>query len=204
MVRGVQSLFSKPWPKPGKLHVYALPDDHLRDVIVGFQSIMDETDYCVPQPRAFLHATVQSLPVYLDDSDPARLSELRQQLAELAAGTAPFRLQATGPYVNSRGITVNAEPTAGWLQLVDGVREVATRTITTPDAIGAPPFAPHISVGYGRADGSSEPLEKALAELGRSIEEDFVIDRIHLLAVNQHVADGFFDWEPVADFALAG
>lgn len=44
MVRGVQSLFSKSWPKPGNLHVYALPDDHLRDLIVGSRSIMDETD----------------------------------------------------------------------------------------------------------------------------------------------------------------
>ncbi|MBO0811719.1 MAG: 2'-5' RNA ligase family protein, partial [Microlunatus sp.] len=122
----------------------------------------------------------------------------------LAAGTAPFQLQLTGPYVNGRGITADAEPTAEWRQLIDEVRTAASQSMISTEELGDPPFAPHISVGHGRADGDSEPLETALAGLGRSLYEDFVIDRIHLLAVDQHVEEGIFDWEPIADFTLAG
>jgi 2'-5' RNA ligase len=200
----VKSLFENPWPLPGKLHVYALPDDRLRDELVGYQSILADVDYCVPQPRAFLHATLQSYPVFHGQVEPSGLVALKEELARRAALIEPLALQFGGPVVHDKAITADAAITDEWTRLIEAVRAAAVGTICDEDDLGAPPFGPHVSLGYARADGSTEDLEKALVELGRPLDRELMVDRIHLLAVNQHPVDGIFDWEPIESFPLGG
>lgn len=200
----MESLFSNPWPQSGKLHVYALPDDRLRDELVGYQPILDGVDYCRPQPRDFLHATVQSYPVYRDQLPADRLASLQDALARFTATQPSFTLRFGGPVVHKRAITADAEKIDPWERLVAGIRAAATATVCSDDDLDGPPFRPHISLGYARATGSAADLTAALDQLDRPLDRELVVDQVHLLAVNMHPAEGRFDWEPVASYKLGG
>ena len=200
----MESLFKNPWPYTGKLHVYALPDDELRDELLGYQTILDGVDYCRPQPRDYLHATVQSYPVFRQQVRGARLDALQDGLAQFTATLAPFTLRFGGPVVHKRAITADAEGIESWEQLVAGIRRAATSTVCTEDDLDKAPFRPHMSLGYAKADGSTAELKQALAALGRPLDRELVVDQVHLLAVDMHPDEGRFDWEPVASYKLGG
>lgn len=207
------------WPSMrNRLHVYLLPDEELRAALVARQKALEGFDYCSVQPAAFLHATVQQFAVTTEQVTPEQLEAFTRQLAQFAADFQPFDIPLTAPVADDWSLGVRGLPSAEWHHLVDGVRTVAAETINIDHEMPKAPFGPHLSLGYGVADGSSEQIQLASDSLNGSRglntlnDSDALagselpllrVSELHLLAVHQDVEAGIFHWDSSKTFAVS-
>jgi hypothetical protein len=66
-----------------------------------------------------------------------------------------------------------------------------------------PNMVPHTSIGYGIADGDSGTITSTLQTV-RIAPVEVPITALHLVAVQQHRAQGRFTWDHLAELPLAG
>ncbi|MGI5125842.1 2'-5' RNA ligase family protein [Pseudonocardia sp. CA-107938] len=191
-----------PWPH-GALHVYALPGERLQAALEPFHEPIAATGFCAPQPPEFLHATITRFPWFLDDPTIPAIADVTAAVADVASSHAPFTVELSGPGITEYGVVVDAPPPPQWDALVDGVRAIPAR-LDPGREMPNRPYAPHVSVGYGVAEGDGEVLRAPLAAV--PAPGPFVLDvrEVHLLAVRQEPERGIFSWDPIAVLPLSG
>jgi hypothetical protein len=191
-----------PWPR-GALHVYALPDPTLRAALTPFHEPIEAVSFCAVQPAEFLHATVTRFPWFLADPTIPSIEEVTAAVAEAVSGVAPFTVELGRPEITEYGVVVDAPAIPAWDALVDGVRAVATAL--DPDrALPNRPYRPHVSVGYGVADGDGELLKGPLDAIGVADPFRLHVAEVHLLSVHQEPERGIFSWDPITVLPLGG
>ncbi|MDQ4504094.1 hypothetical protein [Sinomonas sp. ASV322] len=190
------------WPSMrNRLHVYVLPGDELRSALVERQRALDDVDYCSVQPAEYLHATVQQLSHTNDEADPAAVERFIGRLGDLAASTKPFTVPLAAPVVDDFSLGVRGPSTPEWSALLDGVRAAAAETVNAGLPIPNPPFAPHVTLGYGVAEGSGERIQRASDALGGPVPP-LAVAGLHFLAVHQDTERGRFTWDTTTELAF--
>lgn len=185
-----------------RLHVYALPDDELRSALAHRQRILADVDYCSVQPADYLHATVQQLTPTYDDADPRAVERFLERLGNLTAELKPFEVPLSGPVADDWSLGVRGPATPEWNALVDGVRAAAAETVNTGVPLPGPPFVPHLTLGYGLADGSTERLQNASDGFGADPLPPLRVTEVHFLPVHQDTERGTFTWDTTTAFGL--
>jgi 2'-5' RNA ligase len=201
----VKSIFARmtwPWQRDA-LHVYALPDPALRAALTPFHRPIEAVPFCAVQPAEFLHATVTRFPWFLADPAIPPIEEVTAAVAEAVSGLAPFTVELGGPVITEYGVVVDAPASPAWDELVDGVRAVAT-TLDTERQLPNRPYGPHVSVGYGVADGDGELLQGPLDAVAAPGPFRMRVAEVHLLSVHQEPDRGIFSWDPIAVLPLGG
>lgn len=191
-----------PWPR-GALHVYALPDPTLRAALTPFHEPIEAVSFCAVQPAEFLHATVTRFPWFLADPAIPPIEEVTAAVAEAVSRVAPFTVELGRPAITEYGVVVDAPAVPAWDALVDGVRAVAT-DLDPGRALPNRPYRPHVSVGYGVADGDGELLQGPLDAIGVAGPFRMHVDEVHLLSVHQEPERGIFSWDPITVLPLGG
>ncbi|GAP54124.1 hypothetical protein AHiyo6_06890 [Arthrobacter sp. Hiyo6] len=203
----VKRFFGTPmtlWPLRNRLHVYVLPDDDLRSELGKRQRILKEFDYCSIQPAEYLHATVQQFAVSTEDTTAEQTAAFMDALKLLAATTAPFSIQLAAPKAEDWALGARGTTTPEWKALVEGVRTAAARTINSGTPMPEAPNRPHISLGYGLADGSSEDIQRASDDVTTNGLPPLKIKEMHFLAVHQNIERGTYTWNATSPVTLAG
>lgn len=212
------------WPSMrNRLHVYLLPDEELRAALVAKQKALEGFDYCSVQPAAYLHATVQQFAVTTEQVTPEQLEAFARQLARFAADLQPFDIPLAAPVADDWSLGVRGLPSAEWHHVVNGVRAAAAETINLGHEMPKAPFGPHLTLGYGVADGSSEQIQLASDSLNDSRNLSGLtssggpngsgalagsglpplrVNKLHLLAVHQDVEAGIFHWDSSETFSI--
>ncbi|MFI5736091.1 2'-5' RNA ligase family protein [Kribbella sp. NPDC051587] len=193
-----------------KLHIYAIPPEPLRELAAEYHDVMREHGHLIStQPPQWLHVTVQLIDRHLADLTGEDLEALIATLDVDLSGTPAFTLTMGPPVIGVHSVGFRSlPPTMAFTVLVDRCR-VAIADVLGEAAI-APEGAqqkPHASLGYGVADGDSDSLIGALNALTYAASRDstpitFAVDRVHLVAVDQDLAEGRYTWRSLATFPL--
>ncbi|NYE96632.1 2'-5' RNA ligase [Psychromicrobium silvestre] len=178
-----------------RLHVYALPDPELRAALVDYQRALTPFSYCSVQPPKFLHATVQQFAVTSEEVTQQQLAAFASELERLASSMKPFEIALSTPVADDWSLGVRGKPSLEWENLVSGVRSAAQQTINLDREMPRAPFGPHLTLGYGVAQGSSEQVQAASDALKLSELPPLKVQEIHFLAVHQDVEHGIFHWD---------
>jgi hypothetical protein len=191
-----------PWQR-GALHVYALPAPALRAALTPFHGPIEAVSFCAVQPPEFLHATVTRFPWFLADPAIPPVEEVTAAVAEAVADIAPFTVELGRPWITEYGVVVDAPAVPAWDGLVDGVRAAAT-ALDPGRQLPNRPYAPHVSLGYGVADGDGELLKGPLDAIPAATPFRMHVHEVHLLSVHQEPERGIFSWDPIAVLPLGG
>ena len=201
----MKSIFARmtwPWQR-GSLHVYALPDPALRAALVPFHEPIEAVSFCAVQPPEFLHATVTRFPWFLADPTVPPVERVTAAVAEVVTAMTPFTVELGRPEITEYGVVVDAPAVSAWDGLVDGVRAVAT-ALDPGRPLPNRPYRPHVSVGYGVADGDGELLQGRLDAIPAATPFRMHVAEVHLLSVHQEPERGIFSWDPIAVLPLGG
>ncbi|MEV5542063.1 2'-5' RNA ligase family protein [Saccharopolyspora shandongensis] len=196
------------WEIQERLHVYALPNQKVRDVVTEYHTLLGDdpiSQYGLGlQPADFLHFTVQMLRKHRSEVTQPDLDELVTHLAKQLRHVDPITLQVGPPQAGVHAVELWIAPDADevWGELVGHTRTAVTN-VFGPDALPplGPNAVPHTSLGYGVRPGDSGAITNAIKQIRRPLVE-VTVDQIHLLAVTQHPARGCFTWEPIAAIPL--
>lgn len=186
------------------LHVYALPR-LATELITPYQEAIERSGVCAVQPEGFLHATVTRLPGHRNTVAADQLASYRAALDRTAAIARPFTVALGRPAVRNTAVAAAGESTAQWQTLVHDVRQAAAACFPG-QPLPAPPFAPHVSLGYGTHPAADAPLVRELEMLAESTrwQAELVVDAIHLLAVHANPSPGTFTWDVVSVHPFGG
>ncbi|HEY8294908.1 MAG TPA: 2'-5' RNA ligase family protein [Micrococcaceae bacterium] len=187
-----------------RLHVYVLPQAELRVELEARQRALESAEYCSIQPGGFLHATVQQFAVTSEEVSAGQLAAFNGALADLAAATEPFGVDLDAPLADDFSLGVRGTPTPPWRALVERVRSAGAETINAGFRLPGAPGRPHISLGYGLADGSTAQVQAAADALALRRLPALRVDGVHVLAVHQDVRRGIFTWDSSALHRLRG
>ncbi|WP_422933996.1 2'-5' RNA ligase family protein [Sinomonas sp. P47F7] len=185
-----------------RLHVYVLPDDELRSTLVARQSVLEGVEYCSVQPEPYLHATVQQFATAAEEVSPEEVEAFTERLALLAEDTEPFSIELGAPVADQFGLGVRGALSPEWTRLVDRVREAAAATVNKGRPMPAAPFGPHVTLGYGIADGSSDQLQRESDLLATEPIPALKVASLHFLGVHQDTDAGTFTWDATVPFEL--
>lgn len=199
------------WGRPGRLHVYAVASDTLREVVARYHAALDgvaQAQGLGLQPPEFVHFTVQMLRVHRDDLAPDQLGALVDKLAAALAEHEPLTLRVGPPAASQHAVELWVDPAADepWGELVAATRRAAA-TVLGEDAL--PPLAgnatPHTSLGYGIGPGDSGVITSALKALRpRPGLIDVPVQQVYLVSVRQLPEQGRYVWETLAELPLGG
>lgn len=197
------------WPRQGRLHVYATPNDELRRTVAEYQAALGRdpaVEYGLGLvPARWLHATVQMLHPAVDELDQAQLDAVTAALRRRLAAVAPLTLAVGPPQASRHAVELWTDPAADepWRGLVEAVRTAARDTL---GAAALPPVdpgaVPHTSIAYGIGTGDSGAATSALKRV-RAHAVMVPVEAVQLVAVHQHPEQGFFSWETLAELSLA-
>ena len=189
------------WPTlRNRLHVYVLPNQDLRAELQRRQQILEAFDYCSVQPGAYLHATVQQFAVTSDEVNGEQLRAFREAAARVAATTRPFTIELGAPLADDWSLGIRGTATPHWTSLVEAVRAAAAQTVNTGLPLPDAPYGPHITLGYGLADGSTERIQAASDATNAQELPALKVEAIHLVAVHQDPERGTFTWDQTASW----
>lgn len=186
-----------------RLHVYVLPDNELRSVLGERQLILNDFDYCSVQPPEYFHATVQQFAVTREEVSAEQAAAFMDALQLLAAEMEPFSIELAAPAADNWALGVRGIATPAWRAVADGVRAAAARTINAELPIPPGVHVPHISLGYGLADGSTEQIQRASEDTKNRIPP-LKVDTLHFVAVHQDMERGTYTWDTTSPVQLAG
>ena len=194
------------WPqRHDKLHVYVLPDASGLEYAERFRDALTEYPAVSAMPRQYLHFTVQMIERFLHEVSEERITQLVSALDEAVRNLSPIELELTTPSVHESHVRLDGVgPATGFFELVTRVRS-AIISVLGDDAVKplGPGWGPHVSLGYGIADGENEPLARALEQVAANVEPARVrFDAVHLLSVSQHPDEGTFGWDSLAVIKL--
>lgn len=186
-----------------RLHVYVLPDDELRSALGERQFILNNFDYCSVQPPEYFHATVQQFSLTNEEVSTEQTAEFMDALRLMASAIEPFSIELSAPTADDWGLGVRGIATPAWSAVTAGVRAAASRSInaSTPMPLGV--AVPHISLGYGLANGNTEEIQRASDDNRKRIPA-LKVDSLHFLAVHQDVERGTFTWDATSPVQLTG
>ncbi|MFC4947022.1 2'-5' RNA ligase family protein [Pseudonocardia sp. GCM10023141] len=191
------------WASPrDRLHVYVLPGERLSAQLAVRQKALDGIAYCSTQPVANLHATVQQFALTTGEVPADRLAAFGDGLAGLALRTTPFSVPLGPPVVGEHTLGVRGHLTQRWMDLTAAIRELALATFHADVVLPAPPSRPHVSLGYGLAEGSSTVIQDRADGLHHGVLPDLRVDALHLLAVHQDEIRGAYTWDSLGVCAL--
>ncbi|WP_336854586.1 2'-5' RNA ligase family protein [Sinomonas albida] len=185
-----------------RLHVYVLPNSELRSALSARQAVLEGVEYCSVQPEPYLHATVQQFATSAEEVSREEVEAFTERLALLAEETEPFSIELGAPVVDDFALGVRGALSPAWTSLVDGVREAAAATINQGRAMPPGPFGPHVTLGYGLADGSGEQLQRESDLLATEPLPALKVASLHFLAVHQDAEAGTFTWDATVPFEL--
>lgn len=193
------------WPSfRNRLHIYVLPEPALVSALMERQVALHGVGYCSTQPPEFLHATVQQFGLSRDEVASEQLDRFVAKLQDLAARTAPFAVQLDEPVAEDFALGSSCAGTAGWTRMLEGVRTAAKESISAGVPLPDAPARPHISLGYGLADGSTEAVQQAVDAVAGEPLPALAISELVLLAVHQDPEHGHFTWDELTRVPLAG
>lgn len=187
-----------PWPRnDGSLHVYALPDEALRDRLETVSVLLDDVAGLPRMPLSWLHFTVSRLAQF-DDIGQAGLTALCDALTRELAGLSPVAVELGVPAPGPVGVTVEAPASPGWDALVAAVRRAAAAV--SDDPLPPAPHGPHVSLAYATAPVDDAVVVERLA--GATPVGGFTITGLHLVSVTVRPELGTFDWTELASWDL--
>lgn len=177
----------------GSVHVYALPGWDAA-VVQPWHDAISRTGVCVVQPVPFLHATVQRTPVFLPTPRPGALDRFATALTSIARGRAAFAVPLRRPAVMSTAVCATGDRTPEWHAIVTEIR-AASAAAFPGRPMPAGPHAPHVSLGYARAEADDAPLASAFAALDNvPWTGSLAVGALHLLSVDADEDAGTFTW----------
>ncbi|MBK7820929.1 MAG: hypothetical protein IPJ61_07560 [Tessaracoccus sp.] len=187
-----------PWLRnEGSLHVYALPDDRVRERLVEASLLIDGVVGLPRMPESWLHMTVSRLAQF-DDLPAAELTRLAAALGREVEGIGAFDIDFSAPWVSTDTVGCSGPSVPQWEALVSGVRRAASDSLG--GELPAPPRTPHTSLAYAIQDIDDGPV---LARLeGAPQVGPMRIDRVHLVSVTVRPEVGTFDWIELANIEL--
>lgn len=197
------------WPKSGRLHVYALPGQELREVVARYHDVLDgvaQAHGLGLQPPEFVHFTVQMLHAHRADLTPDRLRMLVDTLGAALAEIEPLTLRVGPPAAGQHAVELWVHPEADkpWAELVEATRRAVASVLgehALPDA--GPNLTPHVSLAYGVGRGDSGAITSALKALRpRPGLISVPVEQVHLVAVSQRPEWGQFVWDRLAALPL--
>ncbi|MFB6724849.1 2'-5' RNA ligase family protein [Kribbella sp. NPDC056345] len=193
--------------KRGKLHVYVVAPEQVRQYVDDYHAMMRRhTGLISVQPREFLHVTVQLLEAHADDVSAADIAALGAALRAELENLPTFELTLGPPVIGVHSLGLRSSGIVpAFTELVRHTRAAAEK-ILGPQALhdGGALQRPHASLGYGLADGDSDPLIGELNAL--NFDRDpvrFTVDQVELLAVDQDATAGVYTWSKLNEIELA-
>lgn len=199
------------WPLQQRLHVYALPNDDMRQVVGKYQAQLGDdpigTYGLGLQLLENLHFTVQMLRVHRSEVTDTEIDDLVAHLTKQVGNLAPFSLRVGPPQAGQHAVEMWVEPNADglnpeWTELVEHTRAAATSVFGEQVLPPLGPNAtPHTSLGYGVRPGDSGAITTALKRI-RQPAVEVPIEQVHLLAVTQQPDLGRFTWTTLASVPL--
>lgn len=187
-----------------RLHVYVLPTPDLRSALEQRQHALAAFDYCSIQPPEYLHATVQQFAVTSEDVSREEMESFVGRLTALSKETTPFIVPLAEPRADDYSLGVRGTSTPSWEQLTAAVRDAAACTINKNLPLPKAPMAPHLTLGYGVADGSTAIIQAAADELQHPPLPPLAVYGMHFIAVHQDTERGTFIWDTTIPFPFRG
>lgn len=192
------------WPSMrNRLYIYALPAPDLRSALEERQRVLEAFDYCSIQPADYLHATVQQFAVTSDEVSPEDVEAFIARLSSLAAETKAFSVELGEPEADDYSLGVRGSNTPSWAKLTAAVRDAAADTINKSQPLPNAPFGPHLTLGYGVAEGSTQLIQQASDQLRASALPPLTIKEVHFIAVHQDANRGTFTWDTTSGFRFS-
>lgn len=202
-------LNSHRWTRPGasRLHVHALPvGEHgrqVRELATAYRPSLDQFTGCLtPIPPQWLHMTIVGLG-YTQDSTPARIATMTDDLRAAAAALAPIEVTVGRAAVHPASVCCLVWPGDPVRAAVDAVLDATSPAPGT--ALLSNPWSAHMGLAYGIADDPDVDLQAIETITDRDtpqalwrIEELYLVDQV------QHPHVGTFTWTTVATLPLRG
>lgn len=190
-----------PWWPPGRedLHWHLLPEPHLTTELTRhYQDLIYRPGLAPVAPR-WCHVTVQDI-APATGLTPDDLDRIVAQVRRACAVTAPAQLTLGPPEIGRYGLGCPVTPVSEARRLWE-LTVAASRKITG-DRFATRPAAyhPHLSLAYGVAAASDEPLRQWLAaHPARTVA--FTATQLSLVA-QSHDGSGAITWRPLAAVPL--
>jgi hypothetical protein len=211
---------TKIWPAGTTIpHVYVLPDlsrdtelaalvDRIRTGMTAYRPTGDSQDQgpiVQPVQDRWLHATVQRLGgrdgITLDHTQRDRLGDaLHERLALVPA----FTMTAGSAIVGGTGVVLDLDqdlPGQPWEVLSGAVRDAITAVLGS-GAVADHRGPPHLSIGYGRREADSGPLQSRLRRI-RPARAQMSVKAVVLVDVTQDPEAGEYRWRQVSRVPLS-
>lgn len=186
-----------PWDRnDGSLHLYALPDDAVRERLDEAAALIDGVPHLPLVPDAWRHFTVRRLAQF-DDLKHAELSRLAEAVTAELEDVAAFDLNVGAPQVQELAVECVAEASRGWEALIGAAGRAAERF---GGEVFDPPHAPHLALAYATGDVEDAEVHRRL-ESAQAIGTVH-IGQVHLVSVTVRPELGWFDWVELANWSL--
>ncbi|MCZ2404082.1 hypothetical protein IV498_13060 [Paenarthrobacter sp. Z7-10] len=83
------------------------------------------------------------------------------------------------------------------------VRDTAADTINRSQPLPKAPFGPHLTLGYGVAEGSAEVIQQASDQLRTHALPPLTVNEVHFIAALQDTKRGIFTWDTTSRVQLS-
>ncbi|HEV3361997.1 MAG TPA: 2'-5' RNA ligase family protein [Pseudonocardiaceae bacterium] len=187
----------------GRLHCYIVPPAPVRELAAQYQQVMRQHEIVSVQPPEWLHMTVQSIDRHRGEIDDGVVTELAEVLTARMTAIAPFPVTVGPAMVGVHVVSLFVPPPATALRKLMITTRDAVAEVLGGDAVPpiSPRWAPHISLAYGRAAGSSDPLIRAVKDAWLA-PVTFSVDAMHLVLAEPR--DGGYVWDTLQTLPLTG
>jgi 2'-5' RNA ligase len=190
------------WP-PGRadLHWHLLPEPAVATGLTRHYRDLTNRPGLAPVGPHWCHVTVQDL-APATELTPTEVEAIVAEVGRACADLAPFELTLGPPEVGRLGLGCPVTPAAAATRLWE-ITVAASRQVTgVRFPVRPAPYHPHLSLAYGTASTSDDPLRAWLAT-HPARTATFTAKNLSLVAQSQDGAAAI-TWRPVATVSLTG
>jgi 2'-5' RNA ligase len=148
-------------------------------------------------PGRWLHLTTQDVG-FTDEITDADLAAITGAVSARLAAIEPIPVTIGPARVADEGILCWVAPDNALTPMRDAIRAAITDVRGPQRVLDGPAWAPHVSIAYGRADGTADAFEAALD--GEHSVAAMTVDAVTLIRLgrDRHV----YEWETLATAPL--
>lgn len=182
-------------------HVTFADQPQAQRLVADYAPVLAELPVLDPIPVTWLHLTLQGIG-FTDEVDRGDVDRIVAATQRRCGELAPITATIGPAQVDPEGVQMPVRPLTALAELRLAIR-AAIGDVWGPDNVPEPEkgFRAHVSLGYSNADGSAEPVAKALAGHGEHTAE-VTISAVSLIDLNRDRQA--YEWTDMATARLGG